>query len=109
MMSHGMSTPRKAASGISRLSDGSAIMRRPRLLIECTTTYNNGINTGIQRVVRNILRHAMSVGARHGFEVVPVIFQYNRFVPVEVTDLLSGRNAHAPSCDAAAPVEKAFT
>lgn len=84
---------RQTARRPQRSSAFSGQSACPVVFIECTNTYSTGLNTGIQRAVRNIVRHAISVGARHGFEVVPVVFRRKDFVPVDVEDLLSGKAA----------------
>ena len=64
---------------------------RPRnqtIFIECTHTYHSDLNTGIQRVVRNVLRNAESVGANLGYDVVPVLVENGTFLPVDVARLL---------------------
>lgn len=52
-------------------------LRRPRptVFIECTHTYHSDLNTGIQRVVRNVLRNAPMVAQEYGYDVVPVIVE----------------------------------
>jgi alpha-1,2-rhamnosyltransferase len=45
----------------------------PTLFIECTNTHHDDRRTGIQRVVRNILRNAPELAAARGFRVVPVV------------------------------------
>jgi hypothetical protein len=45
----------------------------PTPFIECTNTHHDDRRTGIQRVVRNILRNAPELAAARGFQVVPVI------------------------------------
>lgn len=58
-----------------------------RLLFECTNVFRNpGINSGIQRVVRNIVRHLDSVS--DDVECVPVLFAHNRLY--RVRQLLPG-------------------
>lgn len=45
-----------------------------RLLIECSNVFRNpGVNTGIQRVVRNIVRHLQDVSRQEGVECIPVV------------------------------------
>lgn len=45
-----------------------------RIFIECTATRDNGGNTGIQRVVRNIANSAPRIGEQFGFECQPVAY-----------------------------------
>jgi alpha-1,2-rhamnosyltransferase len=53
-----------------------------RLFIDCTDTHANGMNTGIQRVVRNIAKHCAAAGARLGMTCVPVILVDGRYTAV---------------------------
>lgn len=57
---------------------------RPRIYVDCTQTLARPVSTGIPRVVRNIVRHGALVAAAHGAVLVPVRFQWGRFVPVPV-------------------------
>lgn len=54
-----------------------------RVLLECTNTFYTTVNTGIQRVVRNICYHAEEVGAEFGLECIPVIHLAGKFYPVK--------------------------
>ncbi len=62
----------------------------PALFIECTHTYRSGRNTGIQRVVRNILRHAPATAAALGLEVVPLILDGDRAHFIDAAAVLDG-------------------
>lgn len=66
---------------------------RPTLFIECTHTYHSDLNTGIQRVVRNVLRNAPEVAERYGFDVVPVIWVEDRFEFANVDRVLANKQA----------------
>lgn len=74
---------------------------RPVIFIECTNTYGSTSVTGIQRVVRNIVRHGAAVGARQGYDVVPVIFRRGRFVRVDAESVVADKTGAAPFIDAA--------
>jgi len=63
---------------------------KPALFIECTHTYRSGRNTGIQRVVRNILRHAPGAAAGLGLHVVPLIFDGDRPCFIDAAAVLDG-------------------
>ena len=52
------------------------------LYIECGTTKRNTVNSGIQRVVRNVLRELQEVSEEYGFKSVPVEFTNGRFVVI---------------------------
>lgn len=51
----------------------------PVLFIECTHTYHSHVQSGIQRVVRNVLRHAGELAGQRGYAVVPVVFEGGQF------------------------------
>lgn len=61
---------------------------RPTIFIECTHTYHSDLNTGIQRVVRNVLRNAEAVAAAHGYRMAPVIVEDGRFVVADADAVL---------------------
>lgn len=52
---------------------------RPRLFIECSATYYRGLNTGIQRVVRNIVKRAPQVAEDAGYDAVPVVTEFGDY------------------------------
>ena len=62
--------------------------RRPTLFVECTNTYHSSVQAGIQRVVRNILRHAGDVALEHGYDVVPVVFETDQFRQADLRQVL---------------------
>lgn len=74
---------------------------RPTIFVECTHTCHSDLNTGIQRVVRNILRHAAPAAARHGYEIVPVILENGQLVPVDVRRVLADKKAPVARDEAA--------
>lgn len=43
------------------------------IYIDCTNTYNSELNTGIQRVVRNLVNHSVAAGKTLEAECVPVV------------------------------------
>jgi O-antigen biosynthesis alpha-1,2-rhamnosyltransferase len=63
----------------------------PTLFIECTLTYRSDATTGIQRVVRNVLRNAAMSAARYGYVVAPMILDNNRFVPADLNQVLADK------------------
>ncbi len=67
----------------------------PTLFIECTHTYHSDLNTGIQRVVRNVLRNAAVSAARYGYAVVPVVLENNRFIPADLGRVLADKSRAA--------------
>ncbi len=44
-----------------------------KIYLDCTPTYNSGLNTGIQRVVKNIVKHAPEVAKELQIPIVPVV------------------------------------
>ncbi|TWT30859.1 glycosyltransferase family 4 protein [Blastopirellula retiformator] len=54
-----------------------------RLLIDVTQTAKGDVNHGIQRVVRNIAKHALAYGESHALQCVPVMFENGQFVEVD--------------------------
>ena len=63
---------------------------KPALFIECTHTYRHGRKTGIQRVVRNILRQAPDAAAALGLPVVPLVFDGDRACFIDAAAVLDG-------------------
>jgi glycosyltransferase involved in cell wall biosynthesis len=57
----------------------------PTIYIDCTCTCTSPISTGIQRVVRNIARHAPDAGARHGYQVKLVALQNDQFCEIDLS------------------------
>ena len=56
------------------------------IFIECGTTMSSHINTGIQRVVRNIVEQAESVSSELGMDCILVEFANNGFQEVKISD-----------------------
>lgn len=52
-----------------------------RVLIDCTHTYHYGLRTGVQRVVRNLVREAQKLGSHLHCE--PVFLQDGKFLPYD--------------------------
>jgi glycosyltransferase involved in cell wall biosynthesis len=61
---------------------------RPTIFVECTHTYHSDLNTGIQRVVRNVLRNAEAVAAAHGYRMSPVVVEDGRLVVADAHSVL---------------------
>ena len=53
-----------------------------RVLLECTETYFLDVNTGIQRVVRNVTSHSAEVAATLGIACQPIVRVGDRFYGV---------------------------
>ncbi len=88
---------------------------RPTIFVECTHTYHSDLNTGIQRVVRNILRNAPEAARHYGYDVVPVIVEGDRFRFAQAERVLSDKQnalgrgtATGPSRSPASRVRRRF-
>lgn len=57
------------------LSVAGSIPGRRRLFLECTETYRYDPNTGIQRIVRNVVNTSAELGAAYGFDCIPLAFK----------------------------------
>lgn len=68
----------------------------PTIYIDCTCTCTSPISTGIQRVVRNIARHAPESGARHGYQVKLVALQNDQFCEIELSQFKPPNIGAAP-------------
>ncbi len=53
-----------------------------RIFIDCTYTYTNCLNTGIERVVRNIANHCTTIEGLAGMICQPVILVDGRYTPI---------------------------
>ncbi|MDR3441146.1 glycosyltransferase family 1 protein [Telmatospirillum sp.] len=90
----GVVAPRRAIPPVSVPPPAVVPTRKvagPTIFIECTHTYHSELNTGIQRVVRNILRHGSDVGAQFHYQVVPVIMENDRFRYADVDHVLADK------------------
>ncbi len=72
--------------------NSSTDLSRPtrRILLECTTTYLTGLNTGIERVVRNVVRESAAIGREYGVECLPVVRVRDRFLTLPWAFYLNG-------------------
>jgi len=59
------------------------VVKIKRILLECTHTYETDLNTGIQRVVRNIVRESKAVGKEFEIECLLVILRHGCFWAVD--------------------------
>lgn len=53
-----------------------------KIYLDCTDTHFSRSNTGIQRVVRNFVTHAVRIGPSLGVECVPVVLEGGKFTPI---------------------------
>lgn len=74
-------------------------LTRPTLFLECTNTSTNRMNTGIQRVVRNVLRNAAAAASHYGYDVMPVAFSGGRFICLDLDQIVSDRSHPRPAVD----------
>jgi O-antigen biosynthesis alpha-1,2-rhamnosyltransferase len=65
--------------------------RSRTIFIECTHTFHSDINTGIQRVVRNIIRNSIDGDLGHNFIIVPVVVENGCFRAIEADKLLQDK------------------
>jgi glycosyltransferase involved in cell wall biosynthesis len=56
-----------------------------RILLECTLTYFTDLNTGIERVVRNVARESAAIGRERGIECIPIVRIGDRFLALPWT------------------------
>ena len=68
-----------------------------RIFLECTHTYHSDLNTGIQRVVRNIIRCSPEAARRHNYEIVPVMIEGERFVYADPSVVLKNGAQKKPA------------
>ncbi|MDD5365346.1 MAG: glycosyltransferase family 1 protein [Gallionellaceae bacterium] len=54
-----------------------------RLYLDCTGTYLHGWNTGIQRVVRSLLKHSHSTGRDLGIDIIPIVTVNGRYFALD--------------------------
>ncbi len=62
-------------------SESGGAARKPRVYLECTTTYASRYNTGIQRTVRSIMEAAIALDGP--WRCVPVIFNGRYFQAID--------------------------
>ncbi|SFV50745.1 mannosyltransferase [hydrothermal vent metagenome] len=77
----------KASSHIAKRIDSSAVLRpadkKQKLLVDCTYIYSTNINTGIQRVVRNIIYHIDKYVTMNDMELVAVALVNGTFIEID--------------------------
>ncbi len=68
----------------------------PTLYIDCTSTYITGLNTGIQRVVRNVVSRAKQFEVTYGYKSCPVVIIDGEFYKFEFnSEATSGKGKTA--------------
>ncbi|SDC96006.1 alpha-1,2-rhamnosyltransferase [Desulfurella multipotens] len=68
---------------------GVKVEKPKNIFIDCTATYYTGLNTGIQRVVRNIIARVDYIETNFGIKCTPVILKEGQFIPISKEDLLN--------------------
>jgi len=62
-----------------------------KIYLDCTHTYYSGLNSGIQRVVKNIVKQSPSISKELSVEIIPLIsmpdgyYRFEKFAPVNKT------------------------
>jgi alpha-1,2-rhamnosyltransferase len=64
-----------------------------RIYIECTATYYSGLNTGIQRVVNNVIARADDLSQKFGVEIVPIVAVLGTFKKLQDVIELSNQQS----------------
>lgn len=59
-----------------------------KVYIDCTFTYKSGLNTGIQRVVRNILARHSTAKTDYDLEFIPVVSILDRYYQIPLESIL---------------------
>ncbi|AVF37023.1 glycosyltransferase family 4 protein [Rahnella sikkimica] len=57
--------------------------RDPRLYIDCTSTFRSGLNTGVQRVVRALIKEVKTFSEITQLDCIPICYQFNGFYTLE--------------------------
>lgn len=57
--------------------------KKPTLYIECTHTMISGLNTGIQRVVKEVIHYLPQIVDSNHYEIKTIVFDRDRFVEQE--------------------------
>lgn len=65
--------------------------RQKTIFFDCSATLFSGLNTGIQRVVRNIIRRQPLMEHEFGIKVTPVVSVMGSFYEVDPTVILNAR------------------
>ncbi len=66
------------------LTDPEGKRHTRRMFVDCSFIHGTNLNTGIQRVVRNTLKHMDNYAIEKGFEIVPVVLMEGMFIHVDM-------------------------
>ncbi|MEA3491168.1 MAG: glycosyltransferase family 1 protein [Campylobacterota bacterium] len=76
---------------VSKMRDSSLVHRpidqQQKLLIDCTYIYSTNVNTGIQRVMRNIVHHIGRYAQENGMELVTVALVNGAMIKIDQTKI----------------------
>ena len=70
-----------------------SVSGRPVIYYECTNTFHSPVQTGIQRVVRNVARCIGPLAAARGFDVAPVVFVDGQLRMADLAQVLTDKLA----------------
>jgi glycosyltransferase involved in cell wall biosynthesis len=59
------------------------------IFIDCTYTYKSNLNTGIQRVVRNVFRYIPEIAQKSGYQIIPLSYTGNTFKRVDAAEVFN--------------------
>lgn len=62
------------------------------IYLDCTHTYNSGLNTGIQRVVKNIVKNIPQVAKETQTNIIPVVSVSNKYYTFDVFPAINKKN-----------------
>jgi len=63
-----------------------------KVYLDCTHTYNSGLNTGIQRVVKNIVKNIKELEDEFGLEIIPITAQNNTYLKFDTFPHVNKKN-----------------
>ncbi|MFA6136897.1 MAG: glycosyltransferase family 1 protein [Sulfurimonas sp.] len=65
-----------------------------KIYLDCTDTYNYELNTGIQRVVRSIVKNIPQVAKELNIDIIPVVSMSNEYYAFDTFPNTNKRNNH---------------
>ncbi len=75
----------KSISRKNKNFQGVSSKQNKKLLIDCSFIYNTNLNTGIQRVVNNILKYADDYAKKRGIQILTVVLEDGFITEVDLT------------------------
>jgi len=61
-----------------------------KIYVDCSHTYFSSLNSGIQRVVRNIIKNLSLLNLDENIEIVPVVYSRNKYIEVDKLPNVTG-------------------